>query len=63
MTLQYLLNTAYDSDFYEEEAEDFLSDKGIILPSMSRAAIYKLAWRNGWRPKDVASSSKAATMS
>ena len=51
MTLQYLLASADHSDFYEEEAEDFLSDKGIILPSMSRKFIYKLAWRNGWRPK------------
>ena len=57
MTLQYLLNTADDSDFYEEEAEDFLSDKGIRLPSMSRTVIYKLAWRNGWRPKEVDLSS------
>lgn len=56
MTLQYLLNTTDDSDFYEEEAEDFLSDKGIRLPSMSRTVIYKLAWRNGWRPKEVALS-------
>ena len=53
MTLQYLLNNADNSDFYEEEAEDFLADKGIILPSMSRTVIYKLAWRNGWRPKEV----------
>jgi hypothetical protein len=50
ITLQYLLNTADNSDFYEEEAEDFLSDKKINIPSMSRTAIYKLAWRNGWRP-------------
>lgn len=57
MTLQYLLNTTDNSDLYEEEAEDYLADKGISLPSMSRAAIYKLAWRNGWRPKDVALSS------
>lgn len=56
MTLQYLLNTADDSDFYEEDAEDFLSDKGIRLPSMSRTVIYKLAWRNGWKPKEVALS-------
>lgn len=56
MTLQYLLNTTDDSDFHEEEAEDFLSDKGIRLPSMSRTVIYKLAWRNGWRPKEVALS-------
>ena len=53
MTLQYLLNTAYDTDFYEEEAEDYLSDKRIICPSMSRTTLYKLAWRNGWRPKEV----------
>ena len=57
MTLQYLLNTTDNSDFHEEEAEDFLADKGIILPSMSRIAIYKLAWRNGWRPKEVVLSS------
>jgi len=53
MTLQYLLNTSDDSDFYEEEAEDYLADKGIKLPSMSRRTIYKLAWENGWRPKEM----------
>jgi hypothetical protein len=57
MTLQYLLNTAYDSDFFEEEAEDYLADKGIRVPTMNRLALYKLAWRNGWRPKEVALSS------
>jgi hypothetical protein len=52
MTLQYLLNTSDDSDFYEEEAEDYLNDKGIKLPSMFRRTLYKLAWENGWRPKE-----------
>jgi hypothetical protein len=51
MSLRYLLRNANNSDFYEEEAEDYLSDKGIRVPSMSRTTIYKLAWRNGWRPK------------
>jgi hypothetical protein len=50
MTLEYLLSTANDTDFYEEEVEDFLSDKGIKIFSMSRTTLYKLAWRNGWRP-------------
>jgi hypothetical protein len=52
MTLQYLLSTAYDSDFLEEEAEDYLADKGIKVPTMDRRTLYKLAWENGWRPKD-----------
>ena len=53
MTLQYLLDSTDYTDFYEEEAEDYLNDKGIKLPSMSRRTIYKLAWENGWRPKEI----------
>ena len=53
MTLQYLIDTAYDTDFYEEEAEDYLADKGVKIPTMSRRTLYKLAWANGWRPKEI----------
>jgi hypothetical protein len=53
MTLQYLLDHSDHSDFYEEEAEDYLADKGIKVPTMFRRAIYKLAWANGWRPKEI----------
>jgi len=49
-----VLDTVYGTDFYEEEAEDFLHSKGIMLPTMSRITLYKIAWKNGWRPKEVA---------
>ena len=51
MTLKELLDTVDNSDLYEEEAEDFLLSHKIPLVSHSRLYIYKLAWRNGWRPK------------
>ncbi len=51
MTLQQLLASALTSDLYEEEAEDFLEAHNIPITSHDRTCLYKLAWRNGWRPK------------
>lgn len=51
MTLKQLLKDSITSDYWEEDAEDFLSKKGIKLPSMFRETIYKVAWKTGWRPK------------
>ncbi len=50
MTLQQLMMSAANSDLYEEEAEDFLGHKNISVASHDRVYLYKLAWRNGWRP-------------
>ena len=51
MTLLQLLTSALTSDLYEEEAEDFLDTWNVPIASHNRSYLYKLAWRNGWRPK------------
>ena len=50
MNLNDLLATADSTDYYEEEAQEYLEDQGIPIISHSRTALYTQAWEAGWRP-------------
>lgn len=50
MTLADILETSSSSDYYEEEAQEYLEDQGLRVQSHSREALYRKAWKAGWRP-------------
>ena len=49
-TLEDLLASSSNSDYYEEDVQDFLEDKNIPPKSHSRDLLYIQAWKAGWRP-------------
>ena len=49
-SIDTICKLAQHSDFYEESAEDFLSDRGMALTSHSTESILRQAWAAGWRP-------------
>jgi len=51
MTLDDILKTSPSSDYYEEDAQDYLEENQIPLKSHNRNAIYRQAWKAGWRPQ------------
>jgi hypothetical protein len=48
--LEELLQESDSSDYYEEEAQEYLEEKTIPITSHNRSALYTQAWRAGWRP-------------
>ena len=50
MTLQDLMDSSDSDDYYEEDAIEYLWEKGVQLTSHSRRLMYLRAWANGWRP-------------
>jgi hypothetical protein len=50
MTLDDLLAHADSSDYYEEEAQEYLEDNHIPITSHDRKTLYIQAWKAGWRP-------------
>lgn len=50
LSLEDLLKSCSSSDYYEEEAQEYLEDKDITLNSHSRESLYRQAWKAGWRP-------------
>jgi hypothetical protein len=49
-TLDQLLAESVTSDFWEEDAIEYLEDRRIAPVSHSRRAILTQAWNRGWRP-------------
>ena len=49
-TLESLLKEAVTSDYWEEDALEYLEDRSIVPCSHSRASILSQAWQRGWRP-------------
>ena len=50
MTLQDLMDSSDTDDYYEEDAIEYLWEKGVQLTSHSRRLMYLRAWSHGWRP-------------
>jgi hypothetical protein len=48
--LEKLLQESDSSDYYEEEAEEYLQKQNIQVTSHNRRALYTKAWNTGWRP-------------
>lgn len=61
--LQLLLDQAETDDLYEEEAQEFILERGIKYLSHSRKYLINLAFNNGWRPENSSSSSSSTTPS
>ena len=49
--LQQLLDQAVTNDIHEEDATEFLQDRGIPFFTHNRQSLITLAYRNGWRPQ------------
>ena len=49
-SLAFLLEQAITNDIHEEEATEFLEDRGIPFFTHNRQTLITLAYRNGWRP-------------
>ena len=50
MTFRQLIDSANESDYWEESALEYISDYSVPLVSHSRETIYRAAWLAGWRP-------------
>ncbi len=58
--LEQIQRLAVGLDYLEEDAEDFLADRGIALISHSRSVIIQQAWQAGWHPAGFSRSDATA---